>query len=301
MAAIFDVTDYIQGWADQVDESLRRYVPEEMPPHPKVLFDAMRHSLLCGGKRIRPVFVIAACELVDGTPEMVLPTACAVEMIHTMSLMHDDLPAMDNADLRRGRPPCHKVYGEAVALLAGNALLAQALALIARMTEHVPTDRVLRAMGRIGTLLGPEGVVGGQVADLQSEGLGSAATLDVVEYIHIHKTAMLLEAAVYAGACIGGASDEELETLGRFARRIGLAFQIVDDILDCTGSTTRLGKAIGRDSKVSKATYVAAVGLDESRTTVQRLITQAKADLVPWGDRAIPMMALADFVGTRTH
>jgi geranylgeranyl diphosphate synthase type II len=297
----FDLMAYIQEKAAAVNAALDKYVPDGLPPHPKTIYDAMRHSLLAGGKRIRPALAIAACEMVGGTEEMAMPTACALEMIHTMSLIHDDLPMMDNDDFRRGKPTCHKVYGEAVALLAGDALLSQSFGLIAKETRGVPADRVLKSIGNLATLVGAEGLVGGQVMDIQYEGKGNSATLDVVEYIHTHKTAALLEAAVYNGACIGGASDRELEVLRRFAQKIGLAFQIIDDILDSTMSAEQLGKTAGKDDRVEKATYVRVVGLEESRAMANRLIEEAKADLQPWGSKAVPLLALAEFITSRSH
>eukprot|EP00667_Euglena_gracilis_P010382 EG_transcript_10563 len=301
VAADFNLGKYIMAKAAAVEAALDKYVPNGLPPHPKVIFDAMRHSLLAGGKRIRPALAIAACEMVGGTQEMAMPTACALEMVHTMSLIHDDLPVMDNDDFRRGKPTCHKVYGEAIALLAGDALLAESFSLIAKETKGVPADRVLKSIANLGTLVGSEGLVGGQVMDMAYEGKGDTATLEAVQYIHIHKTAALLEAAVWNGACIGGASDQELEVLRRFAQKIGLAFQIIDDVLDATMTGEQLGKTAGKDEAVAKATYVRVVGLEQSRAIAQRLIAEAKADLAPYGAKAVPLLALADFITARTN
>uniref|UniRef100_A0A7S4GID6 Geranylgeranyl diphosphate synthase n=1 Tax=Eutreptiella gymnastica TaxID=73025 RepID=A0A7S4GID6_9EUGL len=299
--ASFSVMDYIGEKAKAVNSAMSVYVPETLGPHPKIIFDAMRHSLLAGGKRIRPALVIAAAEMVGGTQEVAMPTACAVEMIHTMSLIHDDLPAMDNDDFRRGKPTCHKAFGEDIAILAGDALLAQSFALVAKETKGVPADRILKVITSLGTLSGAEGLVGGQVMDMQSEGKGGDVQLDTLEYIHTHKTGALLEAAVVNGACVGGATDEELEVLRRFAQKIGLAFQIIDDVLDSTKSAEQLGKTAGKDEAVAKATYVKLMGLTKSQELAEQLIVEAKSDLAPYGDRAIPLLALADFITQREH
>lgn len=300
-ATDFDLTQYITTKAKAVEVALGKAVPDGLDPHPKVIFDAMRHSLLAGGKRLRPALVIAACEMVGGTEAMAMPTACALEMIHTMSLIHDDLPSMDNDDFRRGKPTCHKAFGEDIAILAGDALLAQSFALIAKETKGVPADRVLKVIGNLGTLSGAEGLVGGQVMDMQSEGLGGNVQLETLEYIHAHKTGALLEAAVVNGACMGGADDAELEVLKRFAQKIGLAFQIIDDVLDATMSGEQLGKTAGKDEAVSKATYVKLMGLEKSREMADTLIREGKAELDHYGDKAIPLLALADFITSRQN
>eukprot|EP00668_Euglena_longa_P045980 GGOE01061663.1.p1 GENE.GGOE01061663.1~~GGOE01061663.1.p1 ORF type:complete len:411 (+),score=87.36 GGOE01061663.1:75-1235(+) len=297
----FDLALYLRRKAEAVDEALDRYVPPGTPPHPAAIFDAMRHSVLACGKRIRPALVIAACEMVGGTQEMAMPTACALEMIHTMSLIHDDLPVMDNDDLRRGKPTCHKVFGEATALLAGDALLAQSFSLIASESAHVPPERIVKCIAMLGPLLGSEGLAAGQVADLLSQSPGESAnvSLATVEYIHLHKTAALLVAAVCTGACIGGAGDDVIAALHRYATKVGLAYQITDDVLDAIGTPQQLGKAVGKDAKAGKATYVRVLGVEASRAMVQRLVGEAKAELTAYGLQAAPLLALADFIGTR--
>eukprot|EP00878_Enallax_costatus_P016103 GHUV01016885.1.p1 GENE.GHUV01016885.1~~GHUV01016885.1.p1 ORF type:complete len:282 (+),score=74.88 GHUV01016885.1:1065-1910(+) len=217
----FDFQTYMASTAKQVNAALDKAVPAK---YPETLNDAMRYSLLAGGKRVRPALCLAACELVGGDLEKCMPTACAMEMIHTMSLIHDDLPAMDNDDFRRGRPTNHKVYGENMAILAGDALLTYAFEHIARDTKGVSAERVVRVIVELGRASGAEGLVGGQVVDIQSE--DKEVGLDVLKYIHEHKTAALLEAAVVCGAIIGGADDDTVEKLRRYALNIGLAFQV---------------------------------------------------------------------------
>uniref|UniRef100_A0A803KVZ1 Geranylgeranyl pyrophosphate synthase n=1 Tax=Chenopodium quinoa TaxID=63459 RepID=A0A803KVZ1_CHEQI len=215
--------------------------------HPEKIYKAMRYSLLAGGKRVRPVLCIAACELVGGNESTAMPAACALEMIHTMSLIHDDLPCMDNDDLRRGKPTNHKVYGEEVAVLAGDSLLSFAFEHLVTATplDQVSPCQVVRAVGELARVIGAEGLVAGQVLDIDSEGAVDVS-LEQLEFIHIHKTAKLLEGAVVLGAIAGGATDEEVEKLRKFATRIGLLFQVVDDILDVTKSSEELGKNSGK-------------------------------------------------------
>jgi geranylgeranyl diphosphate synthase type II len=233
-----------------------------------------------------------------GSIDMALPTACALEMIHTMSLIHDDLPAMDNDDYRRGQPTNHKVYGEAVAILAGDGLLAYAFEYVARETRHVPLDRVLQVVARLGRAVGD--LVIGQVVDLQSEG-DSSVSIDTLTFIHNHKTSALLEAAVLTGAILAGASEADQQRLLRYSKNIGLAFQIVDDILDITATTEELGKSAGKDLQAEKATYPKLWGVDASRQQAHHLVIEAKAELAVYGTTALPLLALADYIITRTN
>jgi geranylgeranyl diphosphate synthase type II len=226
-----------------------------------------------------------------------MPTAVALEMIHTMSLIHDDLPAMDNDDLRRGRPTNHKVYGDAMAILAGDAMLSRAFEMVAVRSANVPADRLLRVVGELALVSGAPGLVGGQVVDLESE--GKAVDLQTLEYIHLHKTAALLRACVVTGALIGGASDDQLEAMRTYANGIGLAFQIIDDILDVTASSEVLGKTAGKDLLADKTTYPKLLGLDASREKALQLVRESKAALEPWRDKAAPLLALADYVASR--
>jgi geranylgeranyl diphosphate synthase type II len=257
----------------------------------------MRYSLLAGGKRLRPILCLAACELAGGDASQALPTAVALEMIHTMSLIHDDLPAMDDDDLRRGRPTNHKVYGEAVAILAGDALLTRAFEMVALRSPDVPAERLLRVVGELSLVAGAPGLVGGQVVDLESE--GKEVDLETLEYIHLHKTGALLSACVITGAMIGGADDALIKALRIYARGIGLAFQIIDDILDITASSEVLGKTAGKDLIADKTTYPKLLGLEESRHRADALVNEAKQALQPWAEKAVPLLALADFITSR--
>uniref|UniRef100_A0A3Q7F8X1 Uncharacterized protein n=1 Tax=Solanum lycopersicum TaxID=4081 RepID=A0A3Q7F8X1_SOLLC len=256
---------------------------------PVMIHESMRYSLLAGGKRIRPMLCIAACELVGGVESTAMPAACAVEMIHTMSLIHDDLPCMDNDDLRRGKPTNHKIYGEDVAVLAGDALLALAFEHIATHTKGVSSDRIVRVIGELAKCIGAEGLVAGQVVDIISEGI-SDVDLKHLEFIHLHKTAALLEGSVVLGAILGGAPDEDVEKLRKFARCIGLLFQVVDDILDVTKSSQQLGKTAGKDLVADKVTYPKLIGIEKSREFAEELNKEAKAQLVGFDqEKAAPL------------
>ncbi|KAK7250836.1 hypothetical protein RIF29_33554 [Crotalaria pallida] len=268
---------------------------------PQKIHEAMRYSLLAGGKRVRPVLCVAACELVGGRESMAMPAACSIEMIHTMSLIHDDLPCMDNDDLRRGKPTNHKVFGEDVAVLAGDALLAFAFEHIAVSTTDVPNARVVRAIGELAKSIGTEGLVAGQVVDINSEGLADVG-LERLEFIHVHKTAALLEGAVVLGAILGGGSDEEVEKLRKFARYIGLMFQVVDDILDVTKSSEELGKTAGKDLVADKVTYPKLLGIEKSKEFAQKLNRDAQEQLSGFDpDKAAPLIALANYIAFRQN
>ncbi|HBB34185.1 MAG TPA: farnesyl-diphosphate synthase [Cyanobacteria bacterium UBA8803] len=293
----FDLSTYLKGRQAKVEAALDRSLPLI---YPEKIYEAMRYSLLAGGKRLRPILCLATCELVGGTVEMAMPTACAMEMIHTMSLIHDDLPAMDNDDYRRGKLTNHKVYGEDIAILAGDGLLAYAFEYIAAQTQNVPAERVLKAIAWLGHAVGAAGLVGGQVVDLESEGRPDIQE-ETLNYIHTHKTGALLEACVVCGALLAGATDADLARLSRYAQNIGLAFQIIDDILDITATQEELGKTAGKDLQAQKATYPSLWGLETSKAKAQQLIEEAKAQLEPFGDKAQPLIALAEFITMRTN
>ncbi len=293
----FDLKTYLADRQAQVEAALDRSLPVV---YPEKIYDAMRYSLLAGGKRLRPILCLTTCELTGGTIEMAMPTACALEMIHTMSLIHDDLPAMDNDDYRRGKLTNHKVFGEDVAILAGDGLLAYAFEHVAIETQNVPADRLLKVVAMLGRAVGAAGLVGGQVVDLDCEGK-SDVSLDTLNFIHNHKTAALLEASVTSGAVLAGAPEEDLQRLLRYAKNIGLAFQIVDDILDITSTQEELGKTAGKDLTAQKATYPSIWGLEESRRQATCLVDDAKAELAPFGDKAAALVAIADFITARTH
>ena len=228
-----------------------------------------------------------------------MPTAVALEMIHTMSLIHDDLPAMDNDDLRRGMPTNHKVYGEANAILAGDALLTRAFEMVALRSPGVPAEQLLKVVGELSLASGAPGLVGGQVVDLECE--GKDVDLETLEYIHLHKTGALLRSCVLTGALIAGASDALLAALTTYARGIGLAFQIIDDILDVTASSEVLGKTAGKDLTADKTTYPKLLGLEESRQRADALVAEAKQALEPFNTNgsAAPLLALADYITSR--
>lgn len=293
----FDLASYLAERQAQVEAALDRSLPVV---YPEKIYEAMRYSLMAGGKRLRPILCLATCELTGGTLEMAMPTACALEMIHTMSLIHDDLPAMDNDDYRRGKLTNHKVFGEDVAILAGDGLLAYAFEHVAVATQNVPADRLLKVVAMLGRAVGAAGLVGGQVVDLDCEGK-SDVSLETLNFIHNHKTAALLEASVISGAVLTGASEENLQRLRRYAQNIGLAFQIVDDILDITATQEELGKTAGKDLTAQKATYPSIWGLEESRKQADKLVNEAKAELLPFGEQAVALTALADFITARTH
>ncbi len=291
---------YIARVNAAIEQALDKSVPMM---YPERLHESMRYSLLAGGKRIRPALCLAACELVGGEMATAMPTACALEMIHTMSLIHDDLPSMDNDDFRRGKPTNHKVYGEEMAILAGDALLSHAFEYIGRETKGVSADKVVRVIVDVAKCVGSEGLVGGQVVDIDSEGAGPEnVTIETLQYIHAHKTGALLEVSVTAGAILGGASEEQIGKLERYAQSIGLAFQVVDDILDCTQSSEQLGKTAGKDEAVGKATYPSLVGLEESRRIAADLIAKAKGELAGFdAEKVKPLIGLADYIANREN
>jgi len=293
----FDLKSYLSQRQALVEAALDKSMPV-VPP--ETIYNSMRYSLLAGGKRLRPILCLAACELTGGTIEMAMPTACAMEMVHTMSLIHDDLPSMDNDDYRRGKLTNHKIYGEDIAILAGDGLLAYAFEHLALATQGVPADRLLHIVVRLGRAVGAEGLVGGQVVDLESEGK-TDTTVEMLDFIHTHKTAALLEVSVVSGAILTGAGPDELHRLTRYAQNIGLAFQVVDDILDITSTQEELGKSIGKDVQAQKATYPSLWGLDQSRRKAQEMVDLAKDELSIFGEKAYPLMAIADYITARTH
>ncbi|WP_414527642.1 geranylgeranyl diphosphate synthase CrtE [Nodularia chucula] len=294
----FNLKSYLKERQTLCETALDKAIPVI---YPEKIYESMRYSLLAGGKRLRPILSLAACEMIGGTIEMAMPTACAMEMIHTMSLIHDDLPAMDNDDYRRGKLTNHKVYGDDIAILAGDGLLAYAFEFVATQTpETVSRDRVLQVIARLGKALGAAGLVGGQVVDLDSEGK-SDISLETLNFIHNHKTAALLEACVVCGGIVGGASSEDVKKLSRYSQNIGLAFQIIDDILDITSTQEQLGKTAGKDLIAKKVTYPSLWGLEESRIKAQELVESACEELATFGKLAQPLQALAHYITSRNH
>jgi geranylgeranyl diphosphate synthase, type II len=295
--SVFDLTTYLKQRKEIIEAALDSSL---IVTKPEKIYEAMRYSLLAGGKRLRPILCLATCELTGGTIEMSMPTACALEMIHTMSLIHDDLPAMDNDDYRRGKLTNHKVFGEDIAILAGDGLLAYAFEYVATQTKNVPAEQVVKVMIRLSRAVGAAGLVGGQVIDLESEGRLDVS-VETLTFIHTHKTGALLEASVISGAILAGASDEEVERLSRYAQNIGLAFQIVDDILDITATQEELGKTAGKDLKAQKVTYPSLWGIEESKTQAKRLVDAAISELTPYGEKAEALRAIATYITTRKN
>jgi len=265
-----------------------------------LIIESMRYSLMAGGKRVRPMLCFAATEMFGGSLEAAKPAAVALEMIHTMSLIHDDLPAMDNDDLRRGKPTNHVLYGDDVAILAGDAMLSESFAHVARCTEGVPAERVVHVLRILGDSVGALGLAGGQVLDLKSEGKPDVG-IETLTWIHTHKTAALLKAAVSCGAVLAGATEEQIAKCELYALKIGLAFQVADDILDIEASSEELGKTAGKDEQVDKTTYPKLLGLERSKEVAQELVDEAKAALAEFGEAAAPLNGLADYIIQRKN
>ena len=291
----FDLNRYLQEKKILVERALDGSIQIQQPAK---IYESMRYSLLAGGKRLRPILCLATCELMGGTIDIAMPTACALEMIHTMSLIHDDLPAMDNDDYRRGKLTNHKVYGDDIAILAGDGLLAYAFEYVAVNTKEVPPQQVLQVIARLGNTVGAEGLVGGQVLDLESEGK-SDITAETLSFIHTHKTGALLETSVVSGAILAGAAEAEITKLSRYAQNIGLAFQIIDDVLDITATDEQLGKTAGKDLTAQKATYPSLWGIEKSQAKAQELIDDAIASLDDYDRLADPLRAIAQYIVTR--
>jgi geranylgeranyl diphosphate synthase type II len=275
-----------------IDAALGRLMPgEDVQPHS--IHRAMRYSVQAGGKRVRPILCLESARIFSPDVTAVLPVACALEFIHTYSLIHDDLPALDNDDLRRGKPTCHKKFGEATAILAGDALLTLAFETLAN--APIEPARRVAILSHVGASAGTvNGMVGGQVADLEAE--GRAIQPEELEYIHRSKTAALIRASVVAGAIGGGADEDNVERLKRFGETIGWAFQVVDDILDVEESSAALGKTAGKDAAQKKATYPALFGLEQSRQFAKDLESRAMAELETYGSRAARLRELAELI-----
>ena len=292
-AAASDTKAAIAALGAATEAALEAALPPETA-WPETIHRAVRYSLFAGGKRIRPVLVLAAGEAVGAPRAELLPLACAVEMIHTYSLIHDDLPAMDNDDLRRGKPTSHKVFGEAIAILAGDALLTHAFQLLASVplaVDEALARRRLAATAVLAEACGTGGLIGGQVMDLESEGRATSAA--ALERLHRAKTGALLAACVRGSAILGGARTDELEALSRYGAAIGLAFQVVDDVLDATEDAQSLGKTAGKDAAAHKATYVSVHGIERAREMADGLLREALAAVAPLGPRGALLQALA--------
>ena len=295
-ASQFDLTGHSRELRQEVDHALERYT-EYGPDCPAQLAAAIRHSLLAPCKRLRPLLVLMACEACGYDRGAALPAACAVEMVHTYSLIHDDLPAMDDDDMRRGRPSCHAQFGEATAILAGDALLAQAFEVLARDVQ--PADLAARCCGELAAAAGACNLVGGQEDDLRNE--FSGGEIDELELIHRRKTGAMIRVALRLGGMIGRAKSEQIAALDAYGERLGLAFQIVDDLLDLHGDASTMGKMTGKDSSHGKLTFPALLGEEESRRRAEGLIAEACEALSPFGKQAEGLEALARYVLERNH
>lgn len=296
--ATIDFGSYMDARRALVDRALERYLPAE-DTYPESLSRAMRYSVMSGGKRFRPILCIASFEACAGQGDAALPIACAIELIHTYSLIHDDLPCMDDDDLRRGRPTSHKVFGEAVAVLAGDALLSFAVEIVVREgTRLVPSERIVRIVGDLLKAAGPEGMVAGQVVDMASE--GKPADAETVKFIHRHKTGALISSSARCGAIAAGAIESVIDRVSSYGARVGLAFQIVDDVLDAEGTFGNLKAASGLDEKKRKLTYPSVFGLEESKAVAARLAREAKDAIAPLGHAGLPLQLLADLVVNRS-
>jgi geranylgeranyl diphosphate synthase type II len=283
-----------------IDETLESYLPGEQT-YPPVIFQAIRYTLVAGGKRLRPVLCLAAAEASDGDVETssLLPVACALELIHTYSLIHDDLPAMDDDDYRRGRPTNHKVFGEDIAILAGDALLTEAFHLMARreLMPAVPADRLIEAIRTIAEAAGCLGMVGGQVVDVKAE--GTAGDLETLLYIHTRKTAAMIRASLRAGALLRGAGPAGLAALCTYGDHVGLAFQIADDILNVEGDSALLGKKTGGDAARGKLTYPGLLGIAAARRRASELVELALTAITNFDERADPLRMIARYIAER--
>lgn len=291
------LNDYCNEKISYIDKALGEFVPaKENEPNSKLIFESMRYSLFAGGKKLRPIMLMAAADAVGSKGINYLPVACALEMIHTYSLIHDDLPAMDDDDYRRGKLTNHKVYGEGVAILAGDGLLTAAFETIFKQ-DNVPAEVVLRVAKEIAVAAGAQGMVGGQVIDLISE--GKEINEDTLKYIHENKTGALFKAAIRCGAILANATEKELELLTNYAECFGLAFQITDDILDVTGNADKIGKPIGSDARNQKQTYVSIYTLEGAIKLAEETVKKAKENLAYFGDKAKVLEALAEYLITR--
>jgi len=292
-----DLKRYLVARQKEVDRALDRFLPKASVS-PATIHNAMRYSLFAGGKRLRPILCLAAAEACSGKASAALPHACAVECIHTYSLIHDDLPSMDNDDLRRGRPTCHKVFGDGIAILAGDALLTIAFE-IATKAKPVSRYDLRDVFAEIAEAAGSQKLIAGQVADLEAE--GRKLNRAQVRSIHENKTAALLTASVRLGAMAANATTKQLSAITAFGRALGLAFQVIDDILDVTQTSEKLGKSAGKDLAAQKATYPAVIGLEKSRAEARRLTRRAHDALESLGATARVLRTLADYLLQREY
>lgn len=290
------IKERLKERAAEVDAYLDKYLPVK-DKEQKIIYEAMRYSVFAGGKRLRPVLMLETAKMCGGSDEDVMPFACAMEMIHTYSLIHDDLPAMDNDDLRRGRPTSHIKYGEAVAILAGDALLNRAFEVAC--SAKGDAERTLKAMRILSASSGTEGMIGGQVMDMEYE--GREITLDALRLMHSGKTGAIIRSSCVIGAVMSGADDDETAAVDEFAKNLGIAFQIQDDILDVEGTEAELGKPIGSDAEENKNTYVSLLGLERAKELMREYSAKAKDALAPFGERAEFLADLTDYLTSRRN
>jgi geranylgeranyl diphosphate synthase type II len=290
--------EYLQQQRLRVEAALEQLLPTS-DRFPQILMEAMRYSVFAGGKRLRPILMLAATEAVGGEAAAVLPAAVALECVHTYSMIHDDLPAMDDDDYRRGKLTNHKVYGEAMAILAGDALLTHAFEFFGAppLTEHFPATLLQQASYRLARAAGSFGMIGGQVMDITSE--GKQVELEVLEYIHRHKTAALIEAAVTIGGLLGRGTAAQVQALERYGHCVGWAFQVADDILDVEGDAVLLGKKVGQDAQHGKITYPALLGLETSRQRATALMQEGIQALAEFDQRAALLRQIATYIVAR--
>ncbi|WP_297136649.1 polyprenyl synthetase family protein [Terrisporobacter sp.] len=280
-----------------IEEILNEYMPKE-EGYQKTIMEAMNYSLKAGGKRLRPILTLESCKAVGGKEEDAIPFAVAIEMIHTYSLIHDDLPALDNDDLRRGKPTNHKVFGDAMATLAGDALLNYAFEImLSSSIDKEDSNKYLKAINEIAKHAGIYGMIGGQVVDIESE--NKVIEKKKLDFIHVNKTAAMIVGCMRAGAIIGGASEDELQRITKYGKNIGLSFQIVDDILDITGDEKTLGKPIGSDMENHKSTYPSLLGLEKSREIAKGLINDGKTSIEGLSSQVQFLNQLADYIVSR--
>ena len=292
-----DLKSYLTSRQKAVDRALDRFIPNESTP-PATIHKAMRYSLFAGGKRLRPILCLAAAEACQAKMAVALPFACAVECIHTYSLIHDDLPSMDNDDLRRGRATCHKAFGEGIAILAGDALLTIAFEIVAQARDSSRYD-LRKTLREVAVAAGSQRLIAGQVADLEAE--GRRINRKQLRYIHENKTAALLTSSIRLGAMAANATSKQLLAATAFGQALGLAFQVIDDILDVTQTSEKLGKSAGKDAAANKATYPAVIGLEASRAEARRLTKKAHTALTLFGDRGDILRSLADYLLRREY
>ena len=289
--------DVLKEKINYIETLLNEYMPKE-EGYQQTVIQAMNYSLKAGGKRLRPILTLESCKIVGGKEEDAIPFAVAIEMIHTYSLIHDDLPALDNDDLRRGKPTNHKVFGEAMATLAGDALLNHAFEImLSSSIDKKDSNKYLKAINEVAKHAGIYGMIGGQVVDVESE--NKIIDKDKLDFIHLNKTAAMIIGCMRAGAIIGGASEEELEKVTKYGKNIGLSFQIVDDILDITGDEAKLGKPIGSDIENSKSTYPSLLGLEKSRQIARQLIDEGKSSIDDLSSEIDFLNQLGDYIISR--